>query len=110
LYYEDVRAFLATADWGFEINAFQLLLQHFDTRDALILRIATSQSELDRMQLDRQQLEAQIVSLFNVARPLFAQALEQNMIHPLSVEWVAPGDIEINARTGKLRRVIDQRR
>jgi len=105
LYYEDMRAFLANCDLGFHINAFQLITRHFDTKDALILRIATSQIEFDP-----KFLEANIVELFNLARPMFAEAAQEKIIHPLCVEWVAAKDIEINARTGKLRRVIDQRR
>jgi phenylacetate-CoA ligase len=105
LYYEDMRTFLHQSDLGFHINAFQLVTRHFDTRDALILRIASTQFDSAR---DR--FEAKIVELFHLARPMFAQAVEQNVIHPLAIEWATPSDIEINARTGKLRRVIDQRR
>jgi phenylacetate-CoA ligase len=105
LYYEDMRAFLDKANIGFRINAFQLVTRHYDTRDALVLKIATSETALDRGKI-----EEQIVALFSNERPMFAQAAAQNIIHPLVIEWAGPSDIEINARTGKLRRVIDQRR
>jgi len=105
LYYDDMRAFLGKADLGFGINAFQLVTRHFDTRDSLILKIATSQTGLDH-----KSLEDKIIELFNLERPMFAQAAAQKIIHPLSIEWAGTSDIEINPRTGKLRRVIDQRR
>jgi len=105
LYYDDMRAFLDKANVGFRINAFQLVTKHFDTRDALILKIATTESDLDC-----RKIEDTLIEMFNLERPMFAQAAEQKIIHPLTIEWSAPGEIEINARTGKLRRVIDQRR
>jgi phenylacetate-CoA ligase len=105
LYYEDMRSFLGRADLGFHINAFQLITRHFDTKDALILKISTPDTELDR-----KQLESSIYELFHLERPMFAQAAAQKIIHPLAIEWVESNDIEINTRTGKLRRVIDQRR
>jgi phenylacetate-CoA ligase len=105
LYYEDMRSFLDKANVGLQINAFQLITRHFDTRDALILKVATSDTDVDLAKVEKS-----LVQLFNLERPMFAEAAEQKKIHPLSIEWAKASDIEINKRTGKLRRVIDQRR
>jgi phenylacetate-CoA ligase len=105
LYYEDMRSFLDKANVGLQINAFQLITRHFDTRDALVLKVATSDTDVDLAKVEKS-----LVQLFNLERPMFAEAAEQKKIHPLSIEWAKASDIEINKRTGKLRRVIDQRR
>jgi phenylacetate-CoA ligase len=105
LYYDDMRAFLDKAELGLQINAFQLITRHFDTRDALILKLATSNTDIDFTAIERN-----LVQMFHLERPMFAEAAKQKKIHPLSVEWAKASEIEVNSRTGKLRRVIDQRR
>jgi phenylacetate-CoA ligase len=105
VYYDDMREFLAKLDIGIPIASFQLVIKHFDLKDCLTVRIATSgRSAINQF------LSSTIAEKFGVARKMFAEAVADNKIHPLSIEWIDPSDVEINARTGKLKRVIDHRR
>lgn len=40
---------------------------------------------------------------------MYADLLQQQLVHPLQVEWVDASALVINPRTGKLKRVLDQR-
>ncbi|HEY9718280.1 MAG TPA: hypothetical protein V6C69_12480, partial [Trichormus sp.] len=104
VYYEDVQTFLSESDLGIDITTFQLVIKHFEMKDVLTLKIALADGISTRTEA-----ESKIAALFNQARPMFAQAVEQQIIHPLSIEWATAENIEINQRTGKMRRVIDQR-
>jgi phenylacetate-CoA ligase len=104
IYYEDVQTFLSESKLDIDITTFQLVIKHFDMKDALTLKIAIANGVCAHSEA-----ESKIAALFNQARPMFAQAVEQTIIHPLSIEWATADNIEINQRTGKMRRVIDQR-
>ncbi len=104
VYFEDMRSVLLAMNLPFNISAFQLLISHHELKDLLTLRMATR----ERPQ-DYQQLEQQIAERFGIERKMFADAIRENKIHPLHIEWVEQSTLEINARTGKLRRVIDRR-
>lgn len=104
VYYEDMRAFLEGLDMDLQITGFQLIIRHFEMKDALVVRIASPHSAKRTAELD-----AEITRLFGAERKMFAEAAAENKIHPLFIEWTDPSDVEINSRTGKLRRVIDQR-
>jgi phenylacetate-CoA ligase len=104
VYYEDMRAFLSGLQLPLQITAFQLLIQHHDRKDAMTVRIATP----DRQYIS-EELESKIAHEFGLQRQMFAEAIVDNKIHPLSIEWIDPDEIDINSRTGKLRRVIDKR-
>lgn len=104
VYYEDMRAFLASLDLQVQITGFQLIIRHHDRKDALTVRIATP----DRNSAS-EDIEKIIAHEFGLQRQMFAEAIADNKIHPMSIEWVDPDEIEINSRTGKLRRVIDRR-
>lgn len=104
VYYEDMRDFLANLDLGIPIASFQLVIKHFELKDALTVRIVSSTKD------KHHHLSTTIAQQFGVARKMFAEAVTDKKIHPLLVEWIEPSEVEINARTGKLKRVIDQRR
>lgn len=104
VYFEDMRSVLMAMNLPFHVSAFQLLISHIDLKDLLTLRIATH----ERPQ-DYQAVEHQISERFGLERKMFADAIRESKIHPLRIEWVEQSTLEINARTGKLRRVIDRR-
>ena len=101
VYYEDMRAVLASLDVKY---AFQLLISHYELKDALTVRLSTPGRPFNS-----KQIEDAISEKFGEERRMFAEAAADNKIHPLRFEWVAQSALEINARTGKLRRVIDKR-
>ena len=104
VYYEDMRSFLESMQLKFQISSFQLLISHFELKDALTLRIASPD-----VPANKSEIEYSLARKFGVERQMFAQAIADNKIHPLIIEWTVPSALEINERTGKLRRVIDKR-
>lgn len=104
LYVEDVWHVLDPFRHILQIANFQMVVTHHAQRDQLTLKIAAHGSPQD-LELTRQALADAIYE----ARPMFAQLLEQGLVHPLHVEWVGVADLAINPRTGKLKRVLDLR-
>lgn len=104
VYFEDMRSVLMAMNLPFNISAFQLLISHLELKDLLTLRLAIRERPANY-----QQVEKQIAERFGIERKMFADAICENKIHPLQIEWVEQSTLEINARTGKLRRVIDRR-
>ena len=104
VYFEDMRSVLMEMNLPFQVNAFQLVITHCELKDLLTLRLATRERPKDH-----QQFENKIAERFGIERKMFADAIRENKIHPLAIEWVEQFSLEINPRTGKLRRVIDRR-
>lgn len=104
VYYEDMRNFLDSLEIELPFSGFQLLISHFELKDALTLRLIGAEPPEQRLEL-----EFLIQERFGLARRMFAEAVAADKIHPLKVEWVKAGDAEVNQRTGKLKRVIDRR-
>jgi phenylacetate-CoA ligase len=102
LYYEDVRAVLA--GFGAELGGalFQLVLVHRDGKDGLIVRLGANTRASDS-------LTARIIAALLNSRPMYRECLEKGSILPITLEWIDPGALEKNSRTGKLRRIMDQR-
>jgi phenylacetate-CoA ligase len=105
LYYEDLRAVIAGLPEPTGVGAFQMELTHEQGRDRLTVRVAVA----DPRAVTEEQARG-VVSAVYSARPTLQQAVEGKVVHPIRVEWVAPAALAINARTGKLRRVVDLRR
>ena len=40
---------------------------------------------------------------------MFTDLLRDGLVHPLAVEWIESDDLIVNPRTGKLRRIVDNR-
>ena len=107
LYVDDVRQALNELEQSatpLGVKNFQMLVEHYDQRDACCLRIAVDQPAL-RTEQNRQQVLEQVYA----ARPMFRDLVAQQLVHELQVEWVSLADLHSNARTGKLLRVLDRR-
>lgn len=104
LYYEDVLSILQS--FGARIGTFllQLVLVHQGERDGLLIRIGTGVSDREKAQLSEE-----ITRALYHSRPMYQECMEQGKIHPARVEWVDSSAMDVNPRTGKLRRIIDQR-
>lgn len=104
LYSADMRALLAEVRDRYPVLEFQMLITHEEKRDKLTLRLA---SHLDPAR--RSAAEQEITALLNRERHAFPESVEKKIIHPLAFQWVVPGELAVNPRTGKLRVVCDQR-
>ena len=88
----------------FHAANFQMVIDHIGKLDKLTLRIVVDDPDLARDDWDDKLLD----TIFN-ERPEFKEEIEINGVHPISIEWIGPKELEINPRTGKIRRIIDNR-
>lgn len=104
VYAEDFQRVLEAVAGPAGLITFQLVLEHEDCKDRCRLRVALSDAHAAN-----DQLAAAVVGALYQERPLFLEALEKGLIHPLVLEWVKAGELRNNPRTGKLIRILDQR-
>ena len=107
LYVDDILALLAGlqnagADWA--VQSFQLCIDHLERRDRLSLRLAVAAPH-ERSDAD----SARVRDALYAERHMFPGLVDEGVVHPLVVEWIAPSALLTNARTGKLLRVVDRR-
>ncbi len=109
LYYEDARKILEsvlsgeTSEKGF---AFQIVISHFDRRDEMKLIISVG---ADSALPNRTSLIAKMRERLLAERPALDSEALAGKIHPLRIEFAPLAGLAKNARTGKLKRVIDLR-
>jgi phenylacetate-CoA ligase len=104
LYMEDVQRVLEATASAAGMIAFQMEVEHEDRRDRCRLRVAVANPAA----VPPQTTDAVRAGLY-AERPMFPHVVEDGIVHPLEVEWVVPGDLRTNPRTGKLVRLIDRR-
>ncbi|AUG81709.1 AMP-dependent synthetase [Kitasatospora sp. MMS16-BH015] len=104
---QDVQAAVAEADIAGRVTGTQLVVRRWESRDGLVLRLATAPGDQDRAELEV--LAKAIVAELNAARPFYPESAAAGFIHPLRVEWASQRELAVNPRTGKLLRVIDER-
>ncbi|MFD4415409.1 phenylacetate--CoA ligase family protein [Streptomyces sp. NPDC058476] len=104
LHTQDVLDVVAAADAFGEVTGLQLVVRRLDGRDGLTLRIAVADPKADH-----EALGVSVVAAVLAQRPLYASATAAAHVNALSVEWVRYADLAVNARSGKLIRVVDER-
>lgn len=103
VYFEDTRDMIMKALTEFSGIQFQMVLTHFDHKDELIFKIAGNNLTQSTG------LEKRIVEAFVREKVSYEDLLKKKLVHPLKVEIVEQKALESNARTGKLKRIIDMR-
>ncbi|GAA3076845.1 phenylacetate--CoA ligase family protein [Streptomyces glomeratus] len=104
LYTQDVHDIVTATDATGEVSGLQLVVRRQDGRDGLILRLATGEPAHRHAALGESITKAVLAQ-----RPLYASATTAGYVNPLAIEWVRHRDLEVNNRTGKLIRVVDER-
>ena len=104
LYMEDVQRVLDASAKPFGMVSFQMVVEHDDRRDRCRLRVAVANPALVPPNASDAVRDA-----FYAERPLFEHSVQDGLVHPLAVEWVLPGELHVNPRTGKLVRLLDRR-
>ena len=104
LYMEDVQRVLEASAKSAGMIAFQMVVEHEDCRDRCRLRVAVSNPAL----VPPDTTDAVRVA-FYAERPMFSHSIQDGLVHPLEVEWIVPGELQTNPRTGKLVRLLDRR-
>jgi phenylacetate-CoA ligase len=103
VYFEDLIELLKPFSAELSIQGFQLVLEHIDRKDRLRIRAAVTDP------LNANFKSAEVVRTLLSQRPMLAELAEKEFIHVPVVEWITVDQLETNARTGKVKRVIDQR-
>lgn len=95
---QDIAEVLGVA--GIDYNAYQIIVTH-DIKDKFIFKIAVSNPEA-------QDTEAFMQTLYT-QRPLLKDAVDAKDVSEPEVVWCRTSELEYNARTGKLKTIIDKR-
>ncbi|MFJ8584846.1 phenylacetate--CoA ligase family protein [Streptomyces sp. NPDC093595] len=107
LHARDAQDAVADADTSGRVIGMQLVVRRWDGRDGLVLRLATAPGDDDPAGLA--ELAGTVTARLEKARPLYPDSVRAGFVHPLTVEWARHRDLAVNARTGKLVRVLDER-
>lgn len=102
VYYEDISALLSHSHSGFNVKGFQLITKHFQNKDQLVIKVATTSRDTAEMEHLKSRIEAE--------RSFLKELAHEKQIHPLKIEFVDITELETNPRTGKLKRLIDERK
>lgn len=103
VYFEDMRTLVMKTLYEVLGIQFQMVLNHFENVDELTIRVAGQNLRSDIKIVER------IVEAFKKDKAGYEDILGKKLIHPLKVQIVDMKDLETNSRTGKLKRVIDNR-
>lgn len=105
IYYEDMQSFLA-AFTPCPVSSFQMRVTHSDGADTLELRLVPREATPEEASRHTEALLRQLAQ----ERPMVSMLQERGFIHPVQIVWLHGDDLAVNARTGKLRHVIDERK
>ncbi len=101
LYYDDIASFLSGYQVKLDSTGFQLIIRHFDQLDQLVIRIGkTAKGQLT---------EQELLKHLEKERPVVEELARAQKLHKVAIEFVEPDQLESNQRTGKLKRIIDER-
>ncbi len=85
-----------------KVNGFQVLLRRAKGMDEMIFRIACRPGNRERSsQVITEEMER--------IHEVWAQEVAQGFVNPLVIEWVTVQDLHFNARSGKLKEIVDLR-
>ena len=83
-------------------NGFQILLRRVNGKDEMVFRIACQPQ-------DREQSSRRIQEEMDRRHGIFAQEVAEGFVNPLVIEWVSVQSLHYNARSGKLKEIVDLR-
>lgn len=98
LYPADVGSVLEQC--GIEYYSYQIVVTH-DLRDQFLFRIAVPHTEENYTKIFLEGMYRE--------RSFLKDALKDGTLDELKVEWCKPEELEYNARTGKLKPILDKR-
>ena len=102
LYYEDIQKVLENFSSTIGSFQFQLIITHHELKDELEIRIHASNHEAKKN-------ENEILVYLYQSRPMLIDMVQESKIHMPRFSWVKADELMRNTRTGKLRRIIDER-
>ncbi len=103
-YNEDFQHILKQFEKEISVSNSQMVIEHFEHKDCLTLRIAVHE-----MPKNIEALNNAIIQTLYKERHMFEEEIGKGKIHPIKIEWLNSEQLEINKRTGKLIQIIDKR-
>jgi phenylacetate-CoA ligase len=103
VYFESTRDLITKTLSEFSGIQFQMVLNHYDNLDELVFKIAAHDL------IATESIKAKVLEAFIRDKEVYSEVLNKKMIHPLKIELVSMKDLESNQRTGKMKRIIDNR-
>ena len=104
LYVSDVLNLLKTFHHKVQVNNFQILITHQNQKDSALIKIVPNE-----MPDDPEGLAAKIIETLYTQRSMLKDLVEEGLIAPVSLQWCHDDEIKSNPRTGKVKRVLDER-
>ena len=102
VYYDDMSVLLNHFHQDIHIKGFQLKLVHFQGKDQLVIRLAAQNPKLESAEI--------VLKYIYEERAMLKKLVTDKLIHAIKLEFVDVVDLDTNARTGKLKRIIDERK
>ena len=103
-YVEDFQHILKQFEGEFAASNSQMVIEHFEHKDCLTLRIAVHEKPNNIESLNKA-----IIKMLYRERHMFEEEIGKGKIHPIKIEWLISEQLEINKRTGKLIQIFDKR-
>lgn len=88
----------------FHAANFQMVIDHIGKLDKLTLRIV-----VDDPGASTPEWEKRLIETIYAERPEFEEEVDIHGVHPISIEWITAEQLDVNPRTGKIKRIIDNR-
>lgn len=101
--FEEIRNLIQNSIPKIITFQFQMEVKHFNHLDELTLKIALSEN------IDELVLQKNILEKFKEEKLDYKDVIAKKLIHPLKIEFKKMGALETNTRTGKLKRIVDNR-
>lgn len=98
----NLREVLSTALKDDGLLGFQVLATRKNGKDGMTFRIACRSK-------DQVDAESKVRAEMDTVNTEWALEVEDGLINPLEIEWVSMQDLQFNARSGKLKDIIDLR-
>lgn len=85
-----------------KLNGFQVLLRRAQGMDEIVFRIACRPG-------NQEQVSQKVQEEMDKVHKEWAKEVAERFVNPLVVDWVSVQDLHYNARSGKLKDIVDLR-
>jgi len=104
LYIQDITAIFEHFHDEVHILNFQVYITHDTQKDRACIKVVP-----EHIPKEPEDLAKRIIDYLYTQRAMFKELLKNNIIHPITLEWADPQELKSNPRTGKTKRILDQR-
>ena len=85
-----------------KVNGFQVLLRRAQGMDEMVFRIACQPG-------NPKQASREVEKEMDRIHEEWAKEVAERFVNPLVIEWVSVQELHYNARSGKLKEIVDRR-